>query len=227
MRIFETIKMKMKKVIILGASGLIGNEVLIRALNNNEFEEIKIFVRKQLPIKSQKLTQIITNFEELELLKAEITADIIFCCLGSTKSKTPNLQDYKKIDHDYPLYFAIEGLKNNLSQFHIISSLGANPNSSNFYTKLKGEIEDDLKEINIPSLFIYRPSFLVGKRKEKRLLEKIALIIMGILNPLLILSLKKYKTIGVKIVAKALINESIKNKRGIFVFESDKIKDLA
>jgi uncharacterized protein YbjT (DUF2867 family) len=227
MRIFESIKKTMKKVIILGASGLVGSEVLKLALNNNEFDEVKIFVRKPLPIKNPKLTQILTNFDELDLIKSEINAEIIFCCLGSTKSKTPNLQDYKKIDHDYPLYFAKEGLKNNLSQFHIISALGANPNSSNFYTKLKGEIEDALKGINIPSLYIYRPSFLVGKRKEKRPLEKIALLIMRLINPLLMGRLKKYQTIDASIIAKAMINESIKNKRGIFVLESDKIKELA
>lgn len=217
----------MKKVIILGASGLVGNEVLNLALNNNEYEEVKIFVREQLPIQNQKLKQIIINFEDLDLIKEEINADIIFCCLGSTKSKTPNLQDYKKIDHDYPLYFAKEGLKNSLSQFHIISSLGANPKSANFYSKLKGEIETDLKGLNLPSLYIYRPSFLTGERKERRILEKIALKIMRLINPLLLGSLKKYKTIDASVVAKAMINESIKNKRGIFVIESDKIKELA
>ena len=217
----------MKKVIILGASGLVGSEVLKLALINNEFDEVKIFVRKPISIKNPKLTQILTNFDELDLIKSEINAEIIFCCLGSTKSKTPNLQDYKKIDHDYPLYFANQGLKTNLYQFHVISALGANPNSSNFYTKLKGEIEDALKGINIPSLYIYRPSFLVGKRKEKRPLEKIALLIMRLINPLLMGRLKKYQTIDASIIAKAMINESIKNKRGIFVLESDKIKELA
>lgn len=227
MRIFEQIKMNMKKVIILGASGLIGSDVLNQALNNTEFGEIKIFVRQQLPIKNQKLVQIITDFKKLEQIKAEITTDIIFCCLGSTKSKTPNLQDYKRIDQDIPLYFAKEGLSNGLSQFHVVSSLGANPSSSNFYTKLKGEIEVALKGLNIPSLYIYRPSFLEGERKEKRIFEKIALIIMRLINPLLMGRLKKYRTIEASIIANAMINESITNKRGIFVFESDKIKELA
>lgn len=216
-----------KSAIILGSSGLIGSNLLTLLLENSNFESVKIFVRKILPIQHQKLIQILTNFEDLEAVKNEIRADVIFSCLGSTRNKTPDLQQYKKIDHDYPIYFAEEGLKNGLSEFHLISALGANSNSSNFYTKMKGETEDAIKNLKIPSLYIYQPSFLKGNRTENRLGEKIALIVMKLIDPLLIGSLKRYKTIAAEVVAKAMINESIKNKKGIFVLESDKIKELA
>ena len=147
--------------------------------------------------------------------------------MGSTKKKTPDLTEYRKIDHDYPLYFAKEGLKNGLMQYHIVSALGADPKSSNFYTKMKGELENDLKKLKIPALYIYQPSFLEGKRNENRPLEKIILPIMKLVNLLLIGGLRKYQSISAKVVAKAMLNESIKNKSGIFVFESDKIKELA
>jgi uncharacterized protein YbjT (DUF2867 family) len=216
-----------KSAIILGSSGLIGSNLLTLLLENSNFESVKIFVRKILPIQHQKLIQILTNFEDLEAVKNEIRADVIFSCLGSTRNKTPDLQQYRKIDHDYPIYFAEEGLKNGLSEFHLISALGANSNSSNFYTKMKGETEDAIKNLKIPSLYIYQPSFLRGNRTENRLGEKIALIVMKIIDPLLMGSFKKYKTIAAEVVAKAMINESIKNKKGIFVLESDKIKELA
>jgi uncharacterized protein YbjT (DUF2867 family) len=216
-----------KSAVILGSSGLIGSNLLTLLLENSNFESVKIFVRKILPIQHQKLIQILTNFEDLEAVKNEIRADVIFSCLGSTRNKTPDLQQYKKIDHDYPIYFAEEGLKNGLSEFHLISALGANSNSSNFYTKMKGETEDAIKNLKIPSLYIYQPSFLKGNRTENRLGEKIALIVMKLIDPLLIGSLKRYKTIAAEVVAKAMINESIKNKKGIFVLESDKIKELA
>ena len=216
-----------KSAIILGSSGLIGSNLLTLLLENSNFESVKIFVRKILPIQHQKLIQILTNFEDLEAVKNEIRADVIFSCLGSTRNKTPDLQQYKKIDHDYPIYFAEEGLKNGLSEFHLISALGAKSNSSNFYTKMKGETEDGIKNLKIPSLYIYQPSFLKGNRTENRLGEKIALIVMKLIDPLLIGSLKRYKTIAAEVVAKAMINESIKNKKGIFVLESDKIKELA
>lgn len=219
--------MSNKNSIILGASGLIGSELLTLLLEDEHYSSVKVFVRKPLPLTHPKLHQIITDFDKLESITTEIDAEVIFCCLGSTKKKTPNLNEYKKIDHDYPLYFAKEGLKRGLKEYHIVSALGANSNSSNFYTKLKGEVEDDLKALKIPGLFIYQPSFLEGDRKENRPLEKIMLPIMKLINLILIGKLKKYQSIAAKSVAKAMLNESIKNKSGIFVFESDKIKELA
>ncbi|TKC00693.1 Rossmann-fold NAD(P)-binding domain-containing protein [Pedobacter cryophilus] len=212
--------------IVLGASGLIGSHLLTLLLNDPHFDSIKIFVRKLLPIQHPKLIQIVTDFEHLELKKEEIKADIIFCCLGSTQKKTPDLAIYKKIDHDYPLYFAKEGLKNGLRQFHLVSALGANSKSANFYTKMKGDTEEDLKKLGISSLHIYQPSFLRGNRNENRPLEKIALVLIKVIDPLLIGSLKKYRSIAAEDVAKAMINESIKNKKGIFVHQSDQIKEL-
>ena len=215
-----------KTAIIIGASGLIGRELLALLLEQKEFENVKIFVRKSIGVKHIKLTEIITDFSSLQSISKSINGDVIFCCLGSTKSKTPDLSDYKKIDHDYPLFFAKEGIKNGLGQFHLVSALGANAKSSNFYTKMKGETEDKLKHLSIPSIYIYQPSFLSGNRTENRPLEKVALFIMKLIDPLLVGNLKKYQSINAITVAKAMINESIKNKKGIFVHKSDQIKEL-
>ncbi|OAQ39176.1 nucleoside-diphosphate sugar epimerase [Pedobacter psychrophilus] len=215
------------KAIVLGASGLIGSNLLSIILSDDNYEEVIVFVRKKLTLKSSKLIQIITDFNNLDELKNATKADVVFCCLGSTKKKTPNLEKYKKVDHDIPLFIANEALKNGASQYHIVSALGANLNSSNFYSRMKGEIENDLKDLNYPSLFIYQPSFLEGDRNEYRPLEKIMSPIMKGLNFLLIGPLRKYQSIAAEDVAKAMVKESIKNKRGIFVIESDQIKELA
>lgn len=215
-----------KKAIILGASGLIGSELLTLLLSDSNFESVTVFVRQSLNINHPKLKEIITNFQDLDSLKNNITGDMIFCCLGSTKSKTPNLKQYKKIDHDYPLYFAKEGLRNGVQQFNLVSALGADAKSSNFYARMKGETEDDLKNLSLSTINIYQPSFLSGKRKEKRPLEKVALSIMKLIDPILVGSFKKYQTISAVTVAEAMINESIKNKKGIFVHKSDQIREL-
>ena len=215
------------KAILLGASGLIGSKLLTLLLNHDGFEEVTVFVRKELQHENPKLKQEITDFRDLESLSFKIDVDIIFCCIGSTKSQTPDLAKYKRIDHDIPLFFAKVALEKGASQYHIVSALGANQNSTNFYSKLKGEIETDLKSLRYPSLYIYQPSFLEGDREKSRPLEKIIIPIMKVLNFLLIGSLKKYQSIAAEDVARAMVNESIKNKRGIFVIESDKIKELA
>lgn len=216
-----------KKAIILGSSGLIGSNLLTLLVQHEGYESVTVFVRNKIELDHPKLKQIITDFKNLEHLKDEITGDVIFCCLGSTKKKTPDLDQYKKVDHDYPLYFAHEGLKNGIKSFHLVSALGANSKSSNFYTKMKGETEDALKAVEFDSTYIYQPSFLRGNRAENRPMEKIMLPIMSIVDLILFGPLKKYQSIEALDVAKAMLNESITNKRGIFVLESDKIKELA
>ncbi len=216
-----------KTAIILGASGLIGSELLKILIKSTEYDSIKIFVRKSLNINNQKVEEIITDFSDQERLIDEIDAEAIFSCLGSTKKKTPDLKDYKKVDHDIPLFFAKTAVEKELKSFHLVSSIGANSKSSNFYTKLKGEIEDDLKLIGLSSLHIYQPSFLEGNRKEKRIAEKIATSAFKLLNPILIGSLKKYRSIKATDVALAMYNQSVTELKGIHTYTTDKIKELA
>jgi len=215
-----------KKAILLGASGLIGSHLLQLLLASSKFSSITIFVRKPLGIKNEKLTEIITDFSQISKLKELITGDFVFSCLGSTKSKTPDLKEYRRIDHDIPVEVAGFAAENSVRQFHLVSSLGANPKASNFYTKMKGETEEDIKQIQIPSIHIYQPSLLRGERKENRLFEKIALQITKLIDPLLTGSLKKYRSIEIEKVAQAMYNQSLKQQMGIFTYQSDQIKEL-
>jgi uncharacterized protein YbjT (DUF2867 family) len=216
-----------KTAILLGSSGLVGSQLLTLLLNTSAYTQVILFNRKPSLVKHPKIKEVLVDFNNIENYKNEIKADVIFSCLGSTKSKTPNLADYRKVDFDIPLWFANEGAKNGIQQYHLVSSIGANSKSTNFYTKLKGEVEDGLKECAIPNINIYQPSFLIGNRLEKRQLESIGLVFIKILNPFLIGKLKKYKGIEASILAKAMLNTSLKNDLGIHTYTSDKIKTLA
>ncbi|MGI4751092.1 MAG: hypothetical protein ACRYFB_10675 [Janthinobacterium lividum] len=215
------------KVVIAGASGLIGNLLLKQLLYHPDFSEVLVLVRNHLPVQHKKLKQLIVDFDHLEDYKAEINGHAIFCCLGTTRHKTPDLNLYRKIDQDYPVALAKIGVKNSMQQFHFISSIGANINSATFYTKLKGETEQDLKKVSFTSLFIYQPSLLTGVRKEKRFAERVATYIMKWANPFLIGRLKKYRSIPAAVVATAILNQSLKNNAGVFTYPSDQIKQLA
>jgi len=216
-----------KKAIIAGASGLIGGLLLDIILQRSGYDEVLILVRKELPLQHMKLKQQVVDFDRLTEYSALLTGDVIFSCLGSTQKKTPDLTIYRKIDHDYPLHLAEIALKNKIGQFHLVSSLGANPAASNFYLKMKGETEADIKKVGLHSLHIYQPAFLTGDRKEKRQGEGFLLGLMKIIDPLLIGGLKKYRSIPAKTVANAMYNESLINQAGIFIHPSDKIKQLA
>ncbi len=214
------------KAIIVGASGLIGSNLLDILLRKPEFDAVLILVRKELSIRHEKLTQLVVDFDKLDYYSKAITGHAVFCCLGSTRKKTPDLNDYKKVDHDYPLQLAQIAYKNGIPQYHLVSAISANADSSNFYTKLKGEVEEDIKKVGLRGLYIYQPSFLTGERKENRLAERILTPIMKVINPLLIGNLKKYRSIPAVTVAMAMYKQSLKNEEGVFIYPSDKIKQL-
>jgi uncharacterized protein YbjT (DUF2867 family) len=216
-----------KKAIIAGASGAIGNSLLFLLLENKDFAEVLVVVRKELRIQHPKLKQLVINFDQIGDYASEISGDVVFCCLGTTKSKTPDQQRYRIIDYQYPLDIAGIAVKNGTDSFHLISSIGADKNSSVFYTKTKGEVENDLQAFPFRSIHIYRPSLLDATRKDKRFMETSINLLMQIVNPILIAGLRKYRSIKVENVAKVMVDLSLENKPGIFIHESDEIQKLS
>lgn len=214
------------KAVIIGASGLIGRNLINLLLSSKEYTEVTSLARKKVPIHSSKLKQIIIDFDKLEDYSEHINGRVIFCCIGSTRRETPDLAEYHKIDHDYPVKMAEIGYKNGMKQYHLVSSIGADANSSNFYLKMKGETENDIKAIPFKSVHIYRPSVLVGARTDSTKLERMAIKAMVLLNIFLIGSLKKYRSINAKTVAAAMFRRSLKrNQEGVFIYPSDQIKN--
>jgi uncharacterized protein YbjT (DUF2867 family) len=217
----------MRKAIIAGATGLIGSELLNLLLESSDYQEVISISRREISMQHKKLVQLIINFDELEKHARALKGDVIFCCLGSTRKKTPDLSIYRKVDHTYPLQLGKIAKDNSIKQYHLVSAIGADVNSSNFYTKMKGETEADLAHLNLPCLHIYQPSVLTGDRKESRPLEKLSIAVMKVVNPLLFGSLKKYKSIPAAMVARAMYKQSLKPETGLFIHPSDHIKNLA
>lgn len=215
------------KVILIGASGLIGSNLLPRLIASEEISDILLIQRRALKINSDKVRQLIINFEDLNKHFSDIQSDIIFSCLGTTRAETPDPNLYRKIDFEYPLNIARCGLKNGISQFHIVSSIGADASSSNSYLKLKGELENELKKLKYPSLHIYQPSYLTGKRNKSRIADKIISPLIRLIDPLLIGPIKKYRSISAEIVTQAMLNQSLKDLIGSFTYESIQLEQLA
>lgn len=212
------------KAVVVGGSGLIGRLLISMLLQSAEYNEVVSLGRKKLSLKNNRLTQHIIDFNSLDDHADLIDGDIIFCCLGTTRKKTPSLDEYRIIDHDYPVKLAEIAHKNGAKQYHFVSALGANKNSWSFYTKMKGETEEALKSIGLHCLFIYQPSLLTGVRKERRIAEKVAAAMLFLLSPLLLGSLKKYRSIPAKTVAAAMFKQSLQKKKGVHVYTSDKIR---
>lgn len=213
-----------KKAIIAGASGLIGSHLLRQLLDGDAYAQVLVLTRRQLPMQHAKLTQLVLDFDKMDEHADKITGDAVFCCLGTTVAQTPDKALYRKIDHNYPIRLAQLALKNGVQQFHWVSSVGADANSSNAYLKLKGETEDDLKKVGTPSLHIYRPSMLTGRKEKQRFSESVINAIMKLADPLLMGNLTKYHSIPGSVVAKAMIGQSIDNETGTFIYQYNELK---
>lgn len=217
------------KAIIAGASGLTGSHLLNILLQQPGYDEVLVLVRKELPVSHKKLVQVITDFTQLEQHQNLINGHAFFCCLGTTRHKTPDMVGYRRIEFEYPVQLARMACDNGIAQYHLMSSLGANPDTSSFfyYTKLKGETEQAIEQLHLPCLHIYRPSLLTGERNEHRPEERFASAAMKIIDPLLIGGLKKYRSISAATVAMAMYKQSLQFKEGVFIHPSDHIKQLA
>ena len=215
----------MKTAIVFGSTGLIGGHLVNQLIQDNYYTKIKILVRSQTSINNEKVEVINIDFNNLGNHKTEITGDDCFFCIGTTKQNSPDKNDYQKVELDIPKEIAQIAKANSVKSFIFISSIYANPNSSGNYVKFKGLVEEELKRLNFSKLGILRPSFLMGKRKENRLGEKIGIFAFSTLSPLLFGPFKKMRPISSENVAKAMIKIANSNLEKT-VYESNEIVEL-
>ena len=200
------------KAIVIGATGLVGNLILNELLNDNDFSEVRIFVRKPAGINNLKLKEVVSPLIDIVSLSSEIQGDVLFNALGTTIKQAGSKEEQQRIDRDLPIAFAKIASGNGVKTMLNVSSVGANLNGG-FYLKTKAEMEDGTEKFFARSVFNFRPGFLVGKRKEFRLVEKIAFGVMKIIDPILMGSSKKYRSVPADKLAKAMVNLS-KNPAG-------------
>ena len=197
----------MKKALLFGASGFVGSHLLEELLNNPDYKQVTIVVRKDLKINHPKLKTLIGDFNSLPGLKDQINADDIFIALGTTKANTPDPKEYYQVDHDYPVLAAKIAKEKGAKTVSIVSAVGANDASSVAYIKMKGETERDIIALNFDHTNIFRPSMIMGNRKEKRRLEKFLIGVFSVINPLMP---SKFKGIDGKNIARAM-NSAARN----------------
>ena len=211
---------------LVGATGLIGSNLLQELLNDIYFDTVRILIRRPIDITHPKLEKKIVDFTDNDsLLVAISNSDVLFCAIGSTMKKVKGDKDaYRKIDFEIPVKLARFCKMTGCEKFILVSSAGANPKSSNFYQRLKGETDDAIKSSELKTIHIMRPSLLLGERKEYRLGENIGKAIMTSLSFFIP---AKYKAIQGKDVAKVMLDLSKRNEEGIFVHENSEIRNLS
>ena len=200
------------KAIVIGATGLVGNLILKEVLNDNDFSEVRIFIRKSTGTINPKLKEIVNPLKDIDALSSEIQGDVLFNALGTTIKQAGSQEEQQRIDRDLPVNFARIASGNGVKIMVNVSSVGANLKGG-FYLRTKAEMENGTEKFFPNSVFHFRPGFLVGKRKDFRLAEKIAFVAMKVIDPILIGSSKKYRSMPTDKLAKAMVSLS-KNPAG-------------
>jgi uncharacterized protein YbjT (DUF2867 family) len=210
---------------LIGATGLIGGYLLDELLKSDHFDRVKILIRRPFHLSHPKLEKKLVDFSDQESYRLALEeSDVIFCTIGTTQKKVKGDKSaYRKVDYDITVNAARLCKLTGCETFVFVSSVGANSKSNNFYLKLKGEIEEAVKDIGPPIVYAMRPSVLLGNRKEFRLGEKIGKYIMKIFSFLLP---ARYKPIQGKEVANSMLAASQKKEKGFFVCGYKEIKNL-
>ena len=221
-------KQKSKKIeaAIFGASGLIGSKLIEFLKKDVNFKQINLVMRSPLNLNHKKIKILeIDLFKKSEILKSLKTSKVVFFAIGTTMSKVRgDMEKYKRIDFGIAKDVADACKELGVNKLILVSSSGSDLKSKNFYLNLKGRIEKYVTNINLKSVYILRPSLLLGKRSEKRFGERVAQIIMPKIS---FLMPTKYRPISANEVAKAMIQLSLTEGKSVTIYHYNEIVDLS
>ena len=202
-----------KTAVIIGATGAVGKEILKEILADNFYNKVYILGRESIGKldDEERLTKIIVDFENLNFDTSILEDADVFASLGTTIKIAGSKENQRKIDVDYTVNFS-KLCEGKVRSFNVVSAIGANSKSKNFYNSLKGELEDKLKVMNLGVLRIFQPSLLISKRDDKRFLEQMFMKIAPIFQLVLKGKAKKYSPIEVSVLGKEIVRFAIENK---------------
>lgn len=219
--------MSARTAIIAGASGLVGGYCLRRLLASGLHEQVVAFVRGPLNVTHKRLQQRTVDFDRLGRMSAFPRAQDVFCCLGTTMKKAGSEEAFRKVDSEYVVRLAESSIRSGADRFYLVSAVGASPKSRVFYSRVKGEAEEAVGRLGFGALHIFRPSFLVGSRAEKRPGEEFGIAAARLVSGVLFGPARKYRPILADTVARAMVVVAREGSPGPHVYNSDEMEGLA
>jgi len=218
--------MNRRTAVVIGATGLVGQELVRELCNREEYGDVIVLTRRAIDQKHPKLHIKVIDFNYLEGMHIGLVDDV-YCCLGTTMKKAKSKQAFRQVDLDYPLQLASLAKKNNARQFLVISAMGADSKSAFFYNRIKGLMEEQLTVIELPRLQIFRPSLLLGDRKEFRFGESIGAKVMSLIGWAMVGPLKSFRAIRAEQVALAMVEKALEPlSRKVIVHNSAAIEKV-
>lgn len=206
-----------KTALIIGATGLVGVELLKLLVADPAYSEIKVFSRRAPAIASGKIVFHLVDFNDIESWRNQLKGEVLFSCLGTTIKKAGTQERQYQVDYTYQYEVAKAAAANGVKSYVLVSSYGADASSKGFYTRIKGELDDTVRQLGFSQCVIFRPSMLAGDRKEFRLGERIGLMIMPLFTWIPVLA--KYRAIQALTVAQAMLKAVVLRESRVVVLE--------
>jgi uncharacterized protein YbjT (DUF2867 family) len=213
-----------KRALVFGATGLVGSELVKQLLADERYAAVTVFARRDQGIVHSKLTKRVVDVADVKSYAKELVGDELYICLGTTIKKAGSVKAMEVADRDVPAAIAMAARDNGVDGVAVVSSIGADNSSRNYYLRIKGEMEHEIAGYGFNRTVIVRPSILFGKRDEHRFGEEAGKAVMKALKFLLVGRLRKYRGIDATAVAQGMIRLlNTQPKPEAIVFESDEI----
>ncbi|HBH47029.1 MAG TPA: hypothetical protein DDX98_00220 [Bacteroidales bacterium] len=215
-----------KHALVFGGTGLVGSYLLEELAGDPGYDSITSCVRTPKSAQNSRVKEVVVDFDKLKDNRVLFQADEVFICLGTTIKKAGSVANMEKIDRDLPVEIAQMAREGGVKKLAVVSSIGANESASNYYLRIKGEMEHGIRTFDFENIVIVRPSIILGNRKEKRFGESVGRALIKSLSFLLIGRLRRYRGIHARTIAKAMINIFKQDLQEV-IYESDELSDLA
>ncbi|WP_339215013.1 NAD(P)H-binding protein [Solibacillus sp. FSL W8-0372] len=216
----------MRSALVVGATGLVGSALVKLLCESDEYAAVNVLSRRPLDFSHPKLDVKICEFDQIDECDFEFAHEV-FCCLGTTMKKAGSKEQFEKVDFEYPLTVAALAKNKGVGHFIVISAMGANEKAFAYYSRVKGNLERELINMDFPKLSIVRPSLITGNRPEFRLGETVGEKVLKVLNPLLVGPMKKVRSIPAKQIAKAMKVIALHGKKEkVSIYLSDELLEL-
>ncbi|MFN8210837.1 MAG: NAD(P)H-binding protein [Bacteroidales bacterium] len=212
--------------IVFGSTGLVGNLLVEELVRSGKYSSVKTFVRQPTGVSESMVEEIVADLSDPANYSSGIKGDDLFICIGTTIRKAGSVSNMEKIDRDLPIEIARAASASNVKRVAVVSSIGASASSSNYYLRIKGEMEQGILSLPFDRTVIVRPSMLLGDRKERRAGEFVGKVVMKAVGPVMFGKLARFRAIHGGDVAKAMIS-LLADGSGSRIVESDELKKIA
>ncbi|MEM9836810.1 MAG: oxidoreductase [Bacteroidota bacterium] len=212
-----------KTAILVGSTGLVGSELLTQLIAHPAYDKIVTLTRRKSYQTSEKVQNVVVNFDDLARSKHHFKGDDLFICLGTTRAKAGSAAAFRRVDYDYVVQSAQLAKEQGCKQCILVSSVGADQDSRLLYPRTKGEAEEAIKALDFWATHILQPSLLLGDRSEFRLGEHLGKVVFGWVDKVAGNRLGSYRPVEAEVVAKAMLAFAQRLQAGEFTHPSDEI----